>query len=240
MRPNRDVWSTIRAADAASTPMNTLKHLALAIYNPVMHFYRRRFLGLSHQRQDAERTRQKWRLIEGELDTPPGSLLDIGCNEGYFALKAAEKGWCAWGIDRLGHTVAYADKKARDRHLSTAYFARGLMSPATAPLRLASRKTQHPVLETSRGWHRYLRPKCSGRSAVFGHARQNIVAKLGQSSIKSSVLAGGFRYIPGVDDHVGDWNHYELSTRHLTERSLDDFCKIDPFNCSEHLVCNRD
>ncbi len=112
--------------------MSALKHLALAIYNPVMHFYRRRFLGLSHQRQDAERTRQKWRLIEGELDTPPGSLLDIGCNEGYFALKAAEKGWCAWGIDRLGHTVAYADKKARDGRLSTAYFARGLMSPATA------------------------------------------------------------------------------------------------------------
>ena len=31
-----------------------------------------------------------------------------------------------------GHTVAYANKQARDRHLSTAFFPQGLMSPATA------------------------------------------------------------------------------------------------------------
>lgn len=112
--------------------MNPLKRMLLAAYNPAMHFYRRRLRRLSHQRLDMERTLAKWPLIEKELTGPPGSLLDIGCNEGFFTRKAAEKGWCAWGIDRLANPVEYAANRAREQGLPTVFFAHGLMTPEAA------------------------------------------------------------------------------------------------------------
>ena len=106
-------------------------------------------------------------------------------------------------------------------------------------LRLASRRTQHPILEANRGWHRYFGPKCSVCAASFGCINYDVVAKLGQSSIQSSVLAGGFRYIPAMDDHVRDRHHYELTDWHRTKGSLNDRCKIDLFHGNEHLIHNR-
>lgn len=108
--------------------MSSLKTLTLAGLNPVMRLYRRKLTGKSHQRKFLGRAEQKWRLIESELG-PPGSLLDIGCNEGYFTLQAAEKGWCAWGVERLDGTVAYARRAAEARGLDTALFFNGALTP---------------------------------------------------------------------------------------------------------------
>lgn len=112
--------------------MRPLKRIALAAYNPTVLFYRRRLLRQSHQRLDLARTSDKWTLIERELPDVPGSLLDIGCNEGHFTRKAAENGWCAWGIDDLAHPVEFATEQARAQGLSNALFAQGQLTPEVA------------------------------------------------------------------------------------------------------------
>lgn len=109
--------------------MNYLKTLALGWINPIAKLYRGKFLGLSHQRKHIERTQQKWRLIAGELTGPPGSLLDIGCNEGYFTLRAAEMGWCAWGVEPLTMAANYARQRAVDAGLGNALFFNGPLTP---------------------------------------------------------------------------------------------------------------
>ena len=112
--------------------MSILKRLILAFSNPVVHFFKQRILYLSHQRLDPKRMRAKWQLIEKELPEQSGSLLDIGCNEGFFTRKAGEKGWCAWGIDGLAHAVEYAQREQTRQRLQTVFFSHGLLTPEVA------------------------------------------------------------------------------------------------------------
>ncbi|NKB49967.1 MAG: methyltransferase domain-containing protein [Alphaproteobacteria bacterium] len=109
--------------------MGFLKSLILAVANPTLRFYRTKIVGLSHQRSDMARAQEKWRLIESELPETAGSLLDIGCNEGYFTLQAAEKGWCGWGIEIIEKAVRYARHEAAQRNLDTALFFNAPLTP---------------------------------------------------------------------------------------------------------------
>lgn len=112
--------------------MNLMKSLLLAVLNPAILFYRKKIVGVSHQRSHMGRAREKWQLIENELTETPGNLLDIGCNEGYFTMKAAEKGWCAWGIERMERAVRYASREAARRNLGTAIFFNASLTPEAA------------------------------------------------------------------------------------------------------------
>lgn len=86
------------------------------------------FFNYSHQRQRPERAQAKWALIDELLPKEPGSLLDIGCNEGLFTINAARLGWNAWGIDYQEKTIKYATQDAQKHELENAFFSVGLLN----------------------------------------------------------------------------------------------------------------
>ena len=112
--------------------MSFLKCLVLSVYNPVVIFYRKRVLKVSHQRNFSERTEEKWSLIRPELPETPGSLLDIGCAEGHFTREAAKLGWSAWGVDGQEQAIVYARKRAHSDNVENVFFSQGLISSAVA------------------------------------------------------------------------------------------------------------
>ena len=91
-----------------------MKSFLVKLAVPFIQFYRQRLRGMSHQRLDMERMHRKWALLEKELKGEPGSLLDIGCNEGFLTRFAAEKGWDSTGIDVSAERIRYAQKKHQD------------------------------------------------------------------------------------------------------------------------------
>jgi len=55
------------------------------------------WIGLNNARR-AKGTIDRWESMKNVLE-PNSSVLDIGCDVGYFVFKAAEKGCLAWGMD---------------------------------------------------------------------------------------------------------------------------------------------
>lgn len=81
--------------------------------------------------QKAQATRaceDRWAAISSHMDDSPGSLLDIGCNLGYFTFKATEKNKMAIGIDAdpfyiiACHTTKIVNKR------EYAVFSKGLVT----------------------------------------------------------------------------------------------------------------
>jgi len=92
--------------------MNILKKLCLPIWNVSMNFWQKKVRKLSHQRLDMVRTREKWALMEPLFRGGTGKVLDLGCNEGFFSLQAADMGWQALGLDLNENAIDYANKAA--------------------------------------------------------------------------------------------------------------------------------
>lgn len=109
--------------------MSKLKNLAGAIVGSIRSLIMKKIVKVSHQRKNPARALAKWELISAHLPPEPGSLLDIGCNEGLFTRNAARMGWCAWGIDILDHVVNYATRMARKEGLSRVFFSTGTLTP---------------------------------------------------------------------------------------------------------------
>lgn len=91
--------------------------------------YNTRILKVSHQRKNMERARSKWEIIRANLPENPGTVLDIGCNEGFFTINAAKKGWFAWGFDLLENAIDYAVGTARKEGLNNVFFSEGGITP---------------------------------------------------------------------------------------------------------------
>ena len=51
-------------------------------------------------------------MIKHELNGPHGSLLDIGCNEGYFTRFSSEEGWFSIGVDIDKKAIQFARQKS--------------------------------------------------------------------------------------------------------------------------------
>ena len=93
---------------------------------------RKRFFKISHQRKNPGRADAKWELILSHLPEKPGSLLDIGCNEGMFTINAAKIGWCAWGFDLHNNAVDFAARTVRKKRISGAFISFGALTPEIA------------------------------------------------------------------------------------------------------------
>jgi len=93
---------------------------------------KKEIFGYSHQRKSLERTNTKWEIINSYLPDKPGSLFDIGCNEGFFTRNASKKGWCAWGIDINKRAIKYATDSVNNKELAGVYFSKGGISPEVA------------------------------------------------------------------------------------------------------------
>lgn len=57
----------------------------------------------------------RWDIFSSEIDFNAGSLLDIGCAEGYLTARFAERGLMSIGIERQAHTVSAARKSHDDQ-----------------------------------------------------------------------------------------------------------------------------
>ena len=91
-----------------------MKSVLVKILSPLIRFYRLKIRGMSHQRLDIPRMRKKWTLLETELGDKPGSVLDIGCNEGFFPQFAAQAGWFSIGVDIDAATIQFARNNNMD------------------------------------------------------------------------------------------------------------------------------
>ena len=91
--------------------------------------FKKRFLKISHQRKNLNRVEAKWELINTNLPNSPGSLFDIGCNEGLFSVNASQQGWFVWGIDFHNNAISYAVKNAEREGVENAFFSSGKITP---------------------------------------------------------------------------------------------------------------
>jgi len=90
--------------------MKNILRLGLPLWSAVFNFWRKKVRCLSHQRLDMHRTHEKWELMMPLFENSTGSLLDLGCNEGYFSLQAAKMGWTVTGIDIDEEVIQYANR----------------------------------------------------------------------------------------------------------------------------------
>lgn len=64
------------------------------------------------------RARRRARIIAGFAGRPPGRFLDIGCNAGFMAEAARERGFKAWGIDPDPVSIDYARRHYPDNEFT--------------------------------------------------------------------------------------------------------------------------
>ncbi|HYQ70777.1 MAG TPA: class I SAM-dependent methyltransferase [Gammaproteobacteria bacterium] len=73
------------------------------------------WIGITTRKRDTS-TLQRCETIEKHIGIDSGTVMDIGCNLGYFVLRLAEKGFFSIGIDTAPENVMvaqYAQRKAR-------------------------------------------------------------------------------------------------------------------------------
>lgn len=111
IRSENDLWHAIRVA------------LLYLVSNPY------RALGISNRNYQQKRvdTKERWKIIERELDPDAENLLDIGCNEGEITKYAADAGLFSLGIERTSITVDEAERATRPR--TTCYFLNETVDP---------------------------------------------------------------------------------------------------------------
>jgi SAM-dependent methyltransferase len=66
-----------------------------------------------YQEQRSAAFEERWAMIESRVSSDDRSFLDIGCNIGDFAARAAARGMFAIGIDAMEEVVAHARRRHR-------------------------------------------------------------------------------------------------------------------------------
>jgi SAM-dependent methyltransferase len=67
-------------------------------------------------------TNDRYDAILSNIDEYPGSLIDLGCNQGFFVLKAADKGSFSVGIDHDWFEIIWARAIAEKNNVNKALF----------------------------------------------------------------------------------------------------------------------
>lgn len=70
----------------------------------------------------------RWKAMETHLNGK-GSVLDIGCNIGYFSFKAAEKGHLAFGIEADPIYLSTCNAVKTNKNVENAFFVKGMVTP---------------------------------------------------------------------------------------------------------------
>lgn len=96
-------WRVLRDDGPVKFVSNTVEYLRRVSIS-------RKGIEISYQTGTRVDFEDRWDLLSAEVDLDGGSLLDIGCAEGYFTAGFAEEGLVSIGIERQTHTVATARK----------------------------------------------------------------------------------------------------------------------------------
>lgn len=78
------------------------------------------WIGLKNSRR-TQGTIDRWKEMEPFIETN-SSVLDIGCDVGYFVFKCAQKGCLAWGVDNNMFAIITADYAKNKTGLANAHF----------------------------------------------------------------------------------------------------------------------
>lgn len=72
----------------------------------------------------------RWDAIQANIrNTPRGSVLDIGCNVGYFTLKYAQEGFFSIGVERESATVDFSNFLRHHLKMENVCFSHMEMNP---------------------------------------------------------------------------------------------------------------
>lgn len=78
-------------------------------------------LGIKVDKKRTERSVERWRMIRNEIPSEPLSVLDIGCNTGYYSVNLAEMGHFVTALDNsfFALIVFYAKEALKLNNLSS-------------------------------------------------------------------------------------------------------------------------
>lgn len=94
---------------------------AVKLYQPI-------YGDASPDRDVVRSCEDRWQSIDKHLPAKNGSVYDIGCNLGYFTLRATEKGYAGWGVDHDALNVLYCRSiaSAKDKKDVTQFLLQNL------------------------------------------------------------------------------------------------------------------
>jgi len=80
-------------------------------------------------KQDPDQVMVADQLLVREVEgLPVGTALDLGCGSGENALKLAERGWSAVGVDWSEHAIELAKRSAREKGLDAMFTVGDVMT----------------------------------------------------------------------------------------------------------------
>lgn len=118
--------TTIKKIGAAIS--KSLQHLTLIIerqrttYQPVP------WLGVKNSKREKS-TFGRWHAIKSDLTFKHGSMMDIGCNVGFFTMKFAEMGFFSLGIDGDSENIYVASLARQTGKVEHAAFMNCFITP---------------------------------------------------------------------------------------------------------------
>ena len=90
-------------------------------------------IGSTFSYQDKRNNHENWMMIDKHLGEN-NSVLDVACDTGYYALKAAEKGHFVIGFDILKDSLKKAAGRAKSRNIKNVCFLEMALSPSNVLL----------------------------------------------------------------------------------------------------------
>lgn len=82
----------------------------------------------SNKKQTTRACEDRWTAIAPHIDMKPASVLDIGCNLGYFTFMATEKNKIATGVDADPFYIMACRIIAKENERNNAYFLKGMVT----------------------------------------------------------------------------------------------------------------
>lgn len=98
-----------------------LKMPFIQLYQPVF--------GSNTRKELTRPCSDRWDVIAPQLPKTKGSVLDIGCNIGYFSFKCAEMGQLAVGIDYHRYNILICSAIAHKNDVKNVHFIRQFTNP---------------------------------------------------------------------------------------------------------------
>ncbi len=86
----------------------------LMAYTPVFQLYQPIY-GQQNSKNSTRQCEDRWKVFSKHLPSQKGSILDIGCNIGYFSFQLAEQGHFVYGLE-ADDLYALACKAIKDRN----------------------------------------------------------------------------------------------------------------------------
>ena len=177
-------------------------------------------VGIRKARRD-ESTVKRWQAIENELQRKEGSVLDIGCNMGFFTFQMAQRGFFCLGVESEGLPYHICNLIKEVGGFDNAAFLKGTVNKAfcrslpTVDITLFLSVFHHLVRQSG------LKEATDLITALMGRTRSVLFFETGQSNEPNVSWA---RYLPPMKPSPREWvENYFLSLGASTVKHLGEY-----------------